>query len=479
MVFTKKFAGNFIIQITGKFFSIFIGLITIGILTRYLGAYGFGEYTTAITFLQLFGVVVDLGLTLTLIVMISEPGADEKKIVSNIFTMRILTSALMFGICAILVWFFPWSPMVKWGVVVGSFAYTFMAGAAMLVGLFQKHQTVWRASLAEFLNRLVFLVGILVVAQFSFTVVTMIAVSLVANLAWLVLMVWFAKPYVQIRPAFDVDVWKGAMHRGWPIAISIFFNLLYMKGDTFLLSLMRSPEEVGIYGAAYRVIDMLTVIPAIFMGLLLPSLVADWKKKNREEFQHHLRRAFDVFMIMVIPIVAGVQALGVPLATLIAGKDFAASGFILQLLIWAVVAVFVGTLFGHAVVALEKQKGMIVGYAATAVVGIAGYLWAIPRFGMQGAAWMTIASESMIALLTFFVVWKPARALPSPRTTLKAIFSALLMYGVLRLLPELHVIPAILLGAVVYIVAMLTIGGVRKETILELMPESLSRHRPS
>ena len=95
MLSPAKFSKNIIIQIIGKITAVFIGLATLAILTRSLGPVGFGEYTTAITFLQLFGVIVDFGLTITLIVMISEIGADQEKITGNILTLRLFSGLIL------------------------------------------------------------------------------------------------------------------------------------------------------------------------------------------------------------------------------------------------------------------------------------------------------------------------------------------------------------------------------------------------
>jgi len=473
----RQFAGNFAIQVTGKILSVLIGLVSIAVLTRTLGQFGFGEYTTAVTFLQIFGVIVDFGLSLTLIVMISEPDADEKKIVGNIFTLRMISAAALFGIAPLAVLAFPWSHTVKLGVLVGAAAYFLMAGAAMLVGLFQKHATVWRSSLAELVNRIVLLGIILLFSHWGLGVVPMIAALVAANAVWLILTIWLAKTHVRIRPQFDFQIWKETLTRSWPIAVSILFNLVYLKGDLFFLSLLRAPEEVGLYGVSYRVIDVLTVIPTIFMGLLLPSLVADWVKKEKAEFGNHLNRAFSAFVILVAPVIAGAQAIGDRLMAFIAGSEFADSGIILRLLAWALIGVFFGTLYGHAVVAVNKQKLMLFGYAATAVLSVAGYLWMIPRFGMTGAAFVTIFSESLIAILTFSIVWREIRMRLPFVILLKASAAAIMMAYALKMLPAMPVLAAMAIGAVIYAILLLAVGGISVQTIRELMPSRLAAHK--
>ena len=245
---------------------------------------------------------------------------------------------------------------------------------------------------------------------------------------------------------------------------------MYLKGDILLLSLFRSQTEVGLYGVAYRVIDILTVIPTMFMGLLLPSLTLAWTNGDHEQFRSRLSRTFDLFMVFVIPVIAGAQILGVQLIELIAGQGYEQGGAVLKVLILALFGVFVGTLFGHLVVALNKQRAMILGYAATAAVTLAGYLYVIPRFGMYGAAWMTVFSEALIAIITFIVVFRTSGALPHLRVFLKALFAALIMSSFLLLRPSVHVALDILFGALVYFAVMVLIRGIRIEDVKLMLP---------
>jgi len=79
-----KVAYNTIMQIISKVITALLGLAVVTIMTRYLGRTGFGQYTTIITFLSFFGIFSDLGLTLTTAQMISQPGADQNKILEFI-----------------------------------------------------------------------------------------------------------------------------------------------------------------------------------------------------------------------------------------------------------------------------------------------------------------------------------------------------------------------------------------------------------
>lgn len=106
MQLATKIAHNTIIQIIGKGIATFLGLITIAIMTRQLDQVGFGQYTTIITFLSFFGVIADLGLTLVTTQMISDPKIDQNKILSNLFSLRLISAIIFLGLAPLIVLFF-------------------------------------------------------------------------------------------------------------------------------------------------------------------------------------------------------------------------------------------------------------------------------------------------------------------------------------------------------------------------------------
>jgi len=80
MTLAKKIALNTIVQAGSKIISTVLGLLTIALITRYLGPAGFGEYTTIITFISFFAVIADLGLTLVTVQLICQPNIEKNKI---------------------------------------------------------------------------------------------------------------------------------------------------------------------------------------------------------------------------------------------------------------------------------------------------------------------------------------------------------------------------------------------------------------
>lgn len=465
MSLKRKIAGNTVVQVGGKFLGTVLGLFTVGVMTRSLGTGGYGAFTTVTSFLQFFGILVDFGLTLTMAKMIAEAPGDEDRVASNIFTLRLATAAVFFGAAPIIGMLLPYSAEVKTGIAIATLSFFFMTLSQVLVGVFQRHLAAHLAAIAEVSGRALLFAGTLAAAYAGAGLWAFVAALAAANALQFLFSLGFARRFVRIRLSADRALWRRIVAVSWPIGLSIAFNLIYLKGDIIVLSISRSQSEVGLYGAAYKVLDVITVVPMIFMGLVLPVLAADWSGGRQADFKRKLWRAFDFLTLIAVPLAVGTAAVGADLMRLVAGDAFAASGELLTILMLAGSAVFLSALFGHAVVAIGLQRKMIAAYAFDAIASLLLYLVFIPRIGAVGAAWVTVFSEAFIMAACGAAVCLKIKALPQLRAFAAAAAGSALMYAVLRLTAGVQVLPRILAGIAVYAAAILATGVVTKEEL--------------
>lgn len=475
MSLAKKIAHNTLIQITGKILSTVLGLFSLALITRYLGQAGFGEYTTITTFLTFFAVIADLGLTLITVQMISGDIKDENKILNNLFSLRLISALFFVGLAPLSVFFFPYSTTVKIGVLITALSFIFPALNQVFIGLFQKKLNMDKSSLAEVISRLVLLGGIILSEKLGYGLTGILITSVLASGSSFLLHYIFSLKFATIKFEFDLSLWKKIVSRSWPLAITIVLNLIYLRADTLILSLFKNSEVVGLYGAAYRMIDVLTTLPFMFAGLILPILTAAWLENNHDSFKKILQKSFDFMAIIAIPLVIGAQFLADQIMIFIAGRDFVMAGEILKILIFSVAAIFLGTMFSHAVIAINKQKKMIRFYVFTSISSLIAYLILIPRYSYYGAAAVTIYSEVMIAIFSAYCIFKYSHFFPSLKVFLKAFLASVLMGGFIYLVPIKYqtnifsLILILIVAILLYFVALYFLGGVKSDELKAIL----------
>ncbi len=178
--------------------------------------------------------------------------------------------------------------------------------------------------------------------------------------------------------------------------------------------------------------------------------------------------------ILALPLSVGAQFLAKPIMILVAGKEFGEAGAALRILIFASSIIFLGSMFTHGIIAIDKQKKIISAYIFTSIAAVAGYLIFIPRYSYFGAAWMTVASELTIVLASAYLIWKNTKIFPSLKVFLKSLSASLVMATALFLFMRVNawqpnLLAALTFAAIIYFVSLYIFRGISKKDIVALL----------
>lgn len=473
MSLARALALNTGVQILGKVVSTGIGIVIIGLMTRQLGTDGFGAYSTANAFLQVFALLLDLGLNVTFVALLGEHAGDEKyekRCTSALFTLRVIMAFLILGLVAPAVALAsPYPLSLKLAILALTGAFIFPSLNQVVVGAQQRHLKMTMAAIAENVGRIVTLAGLLFAQSQGWGLVPIMWMITLASLFNFIINFLSARTYADFHWNWDPTFWKMALHRSWPVGLSIAFGLAYFKADTLILSFVRPQAEVGIYGAAYRVLEILITVPFMYAGVLLPILSNAFAKKDFEKFTKLVTNSIDVMIIFCLPMIFGTWLLGERVMKLVAGPAFAESGRILSILIIAVAAIYLNTVFSHIVVAIDGQRKMIPVYVSVAIAAVLGYLLFIPTYGMWAAAWLTVASEVCVGLGSIVVANNAIKTVFNPRVLLASIGASVLMSAIVWFLRDQFVAIPVIVGMLIYAIALYLMGGIRKEALQEIL----------
>ncbi|HBB37808.1 MAG: Heteropolysaccharide repeat unit export protein [Candidatus Magasanikbacteria bacterium GW2011_GWD2_43_18] len=466
---TRKIAHNTAAQLIGKIVSTGLGLVAIGMMTRYLGTEQFGWYVTTIAFLQFLAILIDFGLIPVTAQMMGEKKIEEQTLLQNLLGYRFVTAIFFLALAPAIALFFPYPHEVKIAIAFTTVNMLAVAMNQIFTGYYQAKLKMHIQAIGEVIGRVVLVGGLALMLYTDAGFLPVMIVLTLASVAYTAYM--WSSAFRMARPifAFDMPIWKEITRKMWPIAISIIFNVMYLKGDTVILSLYQDQTQVGIYGAAYRVIDILAQMAMMMMGLMLPLLANAWAEKNKERMHHLYQQSFDMMMLFAVPLVLGGILVATPIMTLVAGAGFEASGPMLSVLLGSTFFLFIGAIYGHIAVAIDKQKQTMWIYISNAVITVIGYFYFIPRYGLWGAAGMTLFSEAYAGIMLLFTVRKYLKLTLNIQTFGKILFSAIVMAAAIYLFKDWHVLILLPLGGVVYLAFLFGLGAVSKETMKEIL----------
>ena len=80
-----------------------------------------------------------------------------------------------------------------------------------------------------------------------------------------------------------------------PIGLGVVFSVLYFRLDTVMLQLMTDERTVGFYNAAYKLFELVVVLPHSLMIVLFPRLVEEFHNE-KEKFKVSLKKALVVYV---------------------------------------------------------------------------------------------------------------------------------------------------------------------------------------
>jgi O-antigen/teichoic acid export membrane protein len=467
---TSKVAANTVVQSISKVIMVATSIITISLLTRYLGEEGFGEYTTVMTYLGLFGIIVDMGMYLIVVREVAKEDADAEGILGNVLGIRLLMGGLILAMAPVLaVLIFPYSNKVDVAIAIGAIGFLLISLNQVVSVVFQVNLVMWKLMVGEVLGRL----SILGITYYYILrggdLWTFIVANVLGNIVLLGFSYWLAAKYVKLLPKFEWSKWKLLLAETAPLAVVTLLSRIYFSIDTIFLSVFRSQVEVGIYGLPYKVLDILISFPAIFAGLVFPAMSRYAAANNMNDLKRIYHKSFEFILIMVVPIFVGLCMTSKHIISLLGGDGFVDSPILLQILSLAVVFIFFTTLANNLIIAVQKQAKLVWVALASAVFNVVLNVTLIPIYSYWAASMIAVATQFLVLILTGYYVWVFTKMGPNFAKWWQILVSSGVMALVLYYLRDYSIFILIFVSIVIYFGLMYLVGGIDREMIFNVL----------
>jgi O-antigen/teichoic acid export membrane protein len=262
------------------------------------------------------------------------------------------------------------------------------------------------AVLGEVLSRLVTLASVGLVVATHGGLLKVVAALVSGTLAQFLFAWWVGRRFERFRPRLEPAVVLDMLRESGVLIVVTLLGLIHFKVDTLMLSVLRTDAEVGIYGVAYKVHEVLITFPGLFVGLLYP-VFARLAREDRPRLWQVFQRAFDVLVVTSLGAALLVFVLAPDLAALLGAR---AAAHPMRILALALPPVFLALSFTHLVLAEARQRWLVPLYTVLVIANVGCNAVAIRRWSYDGAAGVTVLTESL-ALGLLAIYWVGRRGL--------------------------------------------------------------------
>jgi len=183
--------------------------------------------------------------------------------------------------------------------------------------------------------------------------------------------------------------WQRTSIMGLAWLCYLAFNTI----DILMLGLMSNPEQVGLYSAAYRVLNQVLATYYLLTQVLYPRFA-------RYGIEHRARmlRARILLPLLGVGILmaAAISASRRTVLAIVFGHGFLAAGPLLLLLAWSIPLDFMTSYLSNAFIAWGMEKKILLCTGIGAASNIVLNLAFIPSQGARGAAVNTLLSYAIL-----------------------------------------------------------------------------------
>ncbi|NND70486.1 MAG: oligosaccharide flippase family protein [Rhodothermales bacterium] len=233
---------------------------------------------------------------------------------------------------------------------------------------------------------------------------TLSAMAIGMVLCVLTNIVWVNRNLFRISLASaSLSFFKGKIPALASLGLLGFLGIAYLRVDLVMLEAMKGSLASGQYGAAFRILEAMLVVPAIVsIAATYPRLSSHVGRNEQSEFSKLVKVVTAGIFLVGLSSAIVVHLFAERIVVLIDPNPlFEPTGQSLKILVATFPLMCINSVLHSAMLALSKERIMLVVLIIGLSTNVALNLLWIPASGIFGASWATVVAEVVVlAVLT-------------------------------------------------------------------------------
>ncbi|PIG99084.1 oligosaccharide flippase family protein [Deinococcus sp. UR1] len=382
--------------------TLILPLLTIPFLARSLGPSSLGQLAAIQSLFATLGFIIEYGFNFSAVNQVSINRANTNKLTSifgNVTGAKILLSVLYLFVSLMIYLSIPVfreDPLVFWVAFAGGLTQGFT-----LIWFFQGIEKISIIATIDIIFKFAYVLLVIVLVKSSNDLLIVVTLQFVTSLASLITGIFIAKKYIN-RPTIKLSGALSSIKEGGGMFFFRGLTLLRTTASSAILRIFVPSASVAYYANAEKLTNVsysaFTPLNQVFFPRI-SYLVHHEFESAKVQFRKYLKIIF--LMSVVSSILAYILA---PVAVeIIFGPQYLKTIDIFRIILLSIPIVSINTLFGIQWLAITgRQKYLNISTATSAVLSIALIATIVPIHGMEGMAWIMVASEFIMMLMILF-----------------------------------------------------------------------------
>ncbi|MFP5362535.1 MAG: flippase [Thermoleophilia bacterium] len=459
-------------EVIGKLASVALFIV----MARELGREGFGDFVFALSLTTVLLLASGFGMEELLAREVSRERSRVHHYLSNVATLKAVASVGLLGVALLVSLAGEHSRDARLAVLFVGIGVAFENLGRTWHSVFQAYEQLQLISISIIVQRTLTAAAGIAVLLTGGGLVAVSLVFMAGAMTGLAVATLVLRRFV-VRPRWRVDrsTWSPLVRAGVPIGIAALLFTVLLRLDTTLLGLLGGPqasEEVGVYGAAFRLVEATMFLSWAFGAAALPWLAS---RDDPAQVARGYVLGLKAVTAILMPIGLTFVLLAEPIVGLMYGSQY--DGSVLPLRLLGVMTIVYGanSLASTLLISRDRPDAFtrVVGLVVVLNIGLNVAL--IPRYGADGVAFAAALSAVLMLALTFWAVTSV-----TARVSIVRAFSGSLAGGALMvaatLVSGLPLIPAAAVGFVAYAAGLLVVEALVFPDDFAVLRHVIRRH---
>ena len=377
------------------------GVAVVRITTHRLGPSEYGTFALIVTYVTLFTMLADLGITAMTSIELGKQQADHSSILSSALSFRVAVSLALIPLIQVsaLILYPHETGLFRIALAVMSLDVLFATLQVTLSTAFIASVRGDRIAVLNVINRALYVFGVIVVAVERGSYLGYVCAYVGADLVTALMYAVAVRKLIVLRWSSNLAQWRQMATVALPLGAIQIIGSIYLSVASIMVSLICTKEELGWYSLAFSAVVVVLTVPMFLMQALIPSLVEATKETARRLVNGACYLAYCVGMLLAVCGVVlrqdAVLALG--------GPKFIPASIPFAILFLTVPLTSLLTVFSYASISLEQYRPLFRLGICVLVLNIAVNAILIPKFGPSGAATALVISEAVSVVATYLM----------------------------------------------------------------------------